>query len=198
LNDYAGAMNLQDQKKAARGNAAAVRKVAHEALADSAGLHLASHEFPVKPEAGRSTVSAFHPFRSEIDTKPLIGKLVADGWTTCLPIILGAGVPLIFRRWFPGEPTVSGDMNIMRPLDDAPQVEPDVVIVPLLAFDREGYRLGYGGGFYDRTLAVLRAKKKITAIGVGYSAQQVPHVPHDELDQPVDFVMTESGIIKCG
>jgi len=191
-------MNLMDQKKAARASAAAVRKVAHEALADRAGLDLASLEFPVKPEAGRSVVSAFHPFRSEIDTKPLIGKLVGEGWTTCLPIIVGAGLPLIFRRWFPGEPTVSGDMNIMRPLDDAPQVEPDVLIVPLLAFDAKGYRLGYGGGFYDRTLGLLRAKKKVVAIGVGYSAQQVAEVPHDELDQPVDFVMTETGVIRCG
>lgn len=191
-------MNLQDQKKALRASAAAVRKVAHEALSSQAGLDLASIPFPVKPEAGRSVVSAFHPFRSEIDTKPLIGRLVADGWTTCLPIILGPGVPLIFRRWFPGEPTISGDMNIMRPLDEAPQVEPDVLIVPLLAFDAKGYRLGYGGGFYDRTLALLRAKKKVVAIGVGYSAQQVDSVPHDELDQPVDFVMTETGIITCG
>jgi 5-formyltetrahydrofolate cyclo-ligase len=191
-------MNLQDQKKEARARAAAVRKVAHAALADMAGLDLASLEFPVKPEAGRSVVSAFHPFRSEIDTKPLIGKLVADGWTTCLPIILGAGVPLIFRRWFPGEPTISGDMNIMRPLDEAEQVEPDVLIVPLLSFDANGYRLGYGGGFYDRTLGLLRAKKKVIAIGVGYSAQQVEQVPHDEFDQPVDFIMTETGVMTCG
>lgn len=191
-------MNLQDEKKAARTRAVAIRKVAHETLGDHAGLTLASLEFPVKPEAGRSVVSAFHPFRSEIDTKPLIGKLVANGWTTCLPIIVGAGLPLIFRRWFPGEPTISGDMNILRPRDDAEQVEPDVLIVPLLAFDAKGYRIGYGGGFYDRTLALLRAKKKIVAIGVGYSAQQVPEVPHDELDQAVDFVMTERGVLTCG
>lgn len=191
-------MNLQDQKKAARADAATIRKLAHEALGSHAGLALASQEFPVKPEAGRSVVSAFHPFRTEIDTRPLLGKLVADGWTTALPIIMGAGLPLVFRRWFPGEPTISADMNIMRPLDDAPEVAPDVLIVPLLAFDAEGFRVGYGGGFYDRTLAVLRAKKKITAIGVGYSVQQVAHVPHDELDQPVDFVMTEVGVLKCG
>ena len=121
-------MNLHDQKKAARTSAAAIRKVAHGLLGDHAGLALASQEFPVKPEAGRSVVSAFNPFRSEIDTKPLIGKLVADGWTTCLPVIVGAGLPLIFRRWFPGEPTISGDMNILRPHDDAEQVEPDVLI----------------------------------------------------------------------
>lgn len=191
-------MNLQDQKKAARVSAAAIRKGLHEALGGHAGIALASQEFPVKPETGRSVVSAFHSFRSEIDTKPLIGKLVADGWTTCLPIIVGPGLPLIFRRWFPGEPTISGDMNIMRPLDDAEQVEPDVLIVPLLAFDAKGYRMGYGGGFYDRTLALLRAKKKIVAIGVGYSAQQVDEVPHDDLDQAVDFVMTERGVLKCG
>ncbi len=190
-------MNLSDQKKAARVSAGAVRKVAHEAHADRAALALASHPFPVTPTPGASIVSAFYPFRSEIDTRPLLGKLAADGWTTCLPIILGPGQPLIFRRWFPGEPMVPGDMNIPRPRDDAPQVEPDVLIVPMLAFDAHGYRLGYGGGFYDRTIGLLRAKKKIIAIGAAYSAQQVDEVPHDGHDQALDFVMTEVGVLKC-
>ena len=191
-------MNLFDQKKAARSEAGVIRKVAHEALSAKAGLALAAYEFPVKPIAGASTVSAFYPFRSEIDTRPLLGKLAADGWTTSLPIIIGPGLPLVFRRWFPGEPTIPGDMNIPRPPDSAPEVWPDVLIVPLLSFDTKGYRLGYGGGFYDRTIALLRSKKKIVAIGAAYSAQQVDEVPHGEHDQPLDYVMTELGVLRCG
>jgi 5-formyltetrahydrofolate cyclo-ligase len=159
---------------------------------------LAALEFPVKPVAGASIVSAFYPYRSEIDTRPLLGKLAGDGWTTSLPIIIGAGLPLVFRRWLPGEPTVPGDMNIPRPPDEAPEVEPDVLIVPMLAFDAKGYRLGYGGGFYDRTLALLRGKKKIIAIGAAYSAQQVDEVPHDDHDQALDYVITERGVLTCG
>ncbi len=191
-------MNLQDQKKAARVAAGAIRKAAHEAWAERAALALAALEFPVKPQAGASVISAFYPYKSEIDTRPLLGKLAADGWTTCLPIILGAGLPLQFRRWFPGEPTIPGDMNIPRPREEAPVVEPDVLIVPMLAFDAQGFRLGYGGGFYDRTLALLRAKKKIIAIGAAYSAQQVDEVPHDAHDEPLNFVMTERGVLTCG
>ena len=191
-------MNLFDQKKAARVSAAVVRKAAHETLHDSAGLALAAHEFPALPVEGASVVSAFYPFRSEIDTRPLLGKLVGDGWTTSLPIIVGPNLPLLFRRWYPGEPTIAGGMNILRPTDDAPEVEPDVLIVPLLEFDAQGFRLGYGGGFYDRTLTALRAKKKIIAIGAGYAAQEVENVPHESYDQKLDFVMTEKGIITCG
>ena len=131
-------------------------------------------------------------------TLPLLTKLAGEGWITALPVIVGKGVPLMFRAWVPGEPLGSGLWDIKIPLETAPEVVPDVLIVPLLAFDRQGYRLGYGGGFYDRTLAKLRALKPITAIGVGFAAQAVEHVPHDELDQPVDFVMTEEVTIPCG
>ena len=185
-------------KAAARSAATAVRKAAHKASGDRAGLALASAIFPVFAEAGRSVVSAFYPFRSEIDTRPLLGRLAGEGWTTALPIVVDQGLPLIFRRWLPGEPTVPGAMGIARPTDSAPEVVPDVLIVPLLAFDRQGYRLGYGGGYYDRTLAKLRGLKKIVAIGAGYAAQQVSHVPRGDHDQPLDFVITENGVIPCG
>ena len=191
-------MNLHEQKKAARVQAGAIRKAAHERLAEQAALALAGHVFPAQPQAGASIVSAFYPYKSEIDTRPLLGKLAADGWTTSLPIIIGPDQPLVFRRWYPGEPTIPGDMNIPRPRDEVPKVEPDVLIVPMLAFDAKGYRLGYGGGFYDRTIALLRSKKKIIAIGAAYSAQQVDEVPHGEHDQPLDYVMTEVGVLTCG
>ncbi len=115
---------------------------------------------------------------------------------TCLPIVLGHGLPLEFRRWYPGEPTQPGMWKIPRPLPDAELVVPDVLLVPMLAFDRHGYRLGYGGGFYDRTLDQLRAKKNVIAIGVAYAGQEVDAVPRGPHDQPLDYVLTEQGLIQ--
>ena len=186
-----------DLKAALRKSAAINRRAVHEQLAMSAPLLLGSFAFPAKPKLGFNCVSAFHPFRSEIDTRPLLGRLAGEGWTTALPVVMGAGKPLLFRRWLPGEPLVKDAMGIAIPKPATPEVEPDVLIIPLLAFDRKGYRLGYGGGFYDRTLAALRTKKKIVAIGAGYSAQEVETVPHESYDQKLDFVMTEKGIITC-
>jgi 5-formyltetrahydrofolate cyclo-ligase len=183
-------------KKQARIAATATRKNAHASLREIAPLLLASHAFPVQPKIGQHSVSAFFPYQSEIDTRPLLGKLAGEGWTTCLPIVMGEGLALEFGRWLPGEPTIAGTWGIPRPPETAPLLEPDVLIIPLLAFDRKGFRLGYGGGFYDRTLEKLRAKKTILAIGVGYSAQEVDHVPAGSHDQPLDYVMTESEVIR--
>ena len=191
-------MDLDQIKKDARLAATAMRRAAHEAWKDRAPLALASMAFPLQADPKFNVVSAFHPYQSEIDTRALLGKLAGEGWTTCLPIVLGKGLPLEFRRWLPGEPLVSGVWGIRRPPDSSPVVEPDVLIIPLLAFDRAGYRLGYGGGFYDRTLEKLRAFKKVVAIGVGYSAQEVTAVPHGDHDQPLDYMMTEKEIFKCG
>ncbi len=159
---------------------------------------LSAHAFPVAAETGRSVVSAFYPFQSEIDTRSLLGKLAGEGWTTALPIVITLGEPLVFRRWLPGQLTVPGRWGILQPTEDSPVVEPDVLLVPMLAFDRQGYRLGYGGGFYDRTLEMLRAKKQIVAIGVAYAAQEVDSVVRGPHDQPLNFVMTEKEVFKCG
>ena len=190
-------LQLPDDKAAARKLAAANRLSVHEKMKKAAPLLLASQAFPTRPEPDFHIVSAFYPFRSEIDTRPLLVRLAGDGWTTSLPVVDGDGLPLHFRQWLPGEPLIKGAMDIARPPDSAPQVEPDVLLVPMLAFDEHGYRLGYGGGFYDRTLTLLRAKKKIIAIGVGYAAQQAASVPHVSHDQPLDYIMTERGMIKC-
>ena len=194
----AGAMDLNQIKKDARVLATNARLAAHAAWKDRAPLALASMPFPLQALAGVNVVSAFHPYQSEIDTRLLLGKLAGEGWTTCLPIVLGKGLPLEFRRWLPGEPLIAGVWGIQRPPDSSPVMEPDVLIIPLLAFDRAGFRLGYGGGFYDRTLEKLRALKNIVAIGVGYSGQEVAAVPHGDHDQPLDYLMTEKEIFKCG
>ena len=189
---------LAQIKEQARKDATKARRAAHDAAKDHAALALASQAFPVSAKAGASTVSAFFPYQSEIDTRLLLGKLAGEGWRTCLPIVIAQGQPLVFRRWAPGEPTVPGIWNIPRPTDEAEIVEPDVLMVPMLAFDRQGYRLGYGGGFYDRTLEMLRRKKAIVAIGTAYAVQEIASVPHGVHDQRLDYVMTEKGFFACG
>jgi len=189
---------LTEIKATARKSAAKVRTSAHNIQKDDAPLALAGCIFPVQPFADRKIVSAFYPYKSEIDTRPLLGRLAGEGWTTCLPIVIALGEPLIFRRWMPGQPTVPGMWDIPQPTDDSPLIEPDVLLVPMMAFDRYGFRLGYGGGFYDRTLQELRAKKSIVAICVAYAAQEVDSVPHDAHDQPLDYVLTEKGCFACG
>jgi 5-formyltetrahydrofolate cyclo-ligase len=191
-------LNLKDIKAEARKAAGKVRKAAHDALQAEAPLLLASFHFPLQPTPTSKVVSAFFPYKSEIDTRPLLGKLAGEGWTTCLPIVIALAQPLIFRRWMPGQPTEPGTWDIPQPTDDAELVEPDVLLVPMMAFDAQGFRLGYGGGFYDRTLEMLRSKKPITAIGVAYSAQEVDSVAHDSHDQALDYVLTEKGFHKCG
>jgi 5-formyltetrahydrofolate cyclo-ligase len=187
---------LDAAKKAARISAASVRNAAHDALKDSAPLALAARGLPVAFQ--NQVVSGFHPYLSEISTLPLLAKLVGEGWITALPVVVGKELPLLFRRWAPGDAMVSGLWDIQIPADAAPEVEPDVLLVPMLAFDRKGYRLGYGGGFYDRTLAKLRAVKLVSAIGVAYSGQEIEVVPHDAHDQPLDWIMTERETFKCG
>jgi 5-formyltetrahydrofolate cyclo-ligase len=138
-------------------------------------------------------ISGFFPFKNEITVLPLLAKLASEGWTTSLPIVMGEGEALMFRSWMPGEPTRPGVWDIPIPLESAAEVAPDVLLVPMLAFDRRGYRLGYGGGYYDRTLAGLRARKNVIAIGIAYSGQEIAEVPCGAWDEPLDWIMTERG-----
>ncbi|MDP4823335.1 MAG: 5-formyltetrahydrofolate cyclo-ligase, partial [Aestuariivirgaceae bacterium] len=174
------------------------RNQLHEVGKDTAPLALAATGLSFTGLKPPLIVSAFYPFRSEISTLPLLEWLAAEGWRTALPIVLGPGVPLQFRAWAPGDEMGKGEWDIPIPLDTAPEVLPDVLFVPLLSFDRAGYRLGYGGGFYDRTLAKLRAIKPVTAIGTAYAGQEVDFVPRGEYDAPLDWILTEEGPIQCG
>jgi 5-formyltetrahydrofolate cyclo-ligase len=141
-------------------------------------------------------VSGFMPFRDEINVLPLFARLAAEGWVTAMPVVVGPGLPLRFRVWAPGDPTVPGPWSIPVPPEDAPEVEPDVVLVPMLAFDKTGHRLGYGGGYYDRSLARLRALKPVIALGVAYAAQAFPEVPVAPYDEPLDWILTEEGPMR--
>lgn len=193
MHDRAGAASLIEKKKQARKAAASVREKAHRADRGGAGAALAMLGLDfLELEPGR-VVSGFLPYQSEIDVRPLMARLAAAGLVTALPVVAGRDRPLIFRVWRPGDPTEPGAWNIPVPLSSAAEVVPDVLLVPMLAFDSGGYRLGYGGGFYDRTLEALRQKAKPVAVGVAYAAQEVHHVPHAAHDQPLDWILTEMG-----
>jgi 5-formyltetrahydrofolate cyclo-ligase len=140
-------------------------------------------------------VSAFHPLRDEPDTLELLKALAAEGFATALPLVAGRGLPLAFRLWRPGEPTRSGPMAIAEPLEAAPAVDPDLLFVPLACFDRRGHRIGYGAGYYDRTLARLRALKPVHAVGVAYGVCEVAAVPYEAHDQSLDAIVTEQETI---
>lgn len=143
-------------------------------------------------------ISAFRSFGDEIGTGPLLAALDAAGYRIGLPIVIGKGKPLVFRQWRPGDAMASGPYGIEQPLDTAPEVDPDILIVPMAAFDTEGYRVGYGGGFYDRSLEALRAKKPNVAIGVAYDEQEVEAVPRGPYDARLDHLVTPTRTLSFG
>ncbi len=145
----------------------------------------------------RARVSGFLAIGDEIDVVPLMSSLAGARHGLCLPVMEGKGKPLVFRSWQPGDRMKEVTWGIREPLTSSPAVEPDVLLVPLLAFDEHGYRLGYGGGFYDRSLARLRAMKRVIAIGIAYDEQRVDAVPHSSYDERLDWVLTPSGPLKC-
>jgi 5-formyltetrahydrofolate cyclo-ligase len=196
--ERSAALSLAEIKRLARSKATLTRIDVHETAKLGAGAALAARGLPVARKTETSVISVFHSFDTEISTFELFDKLVADGWTTALPVVIAKNTPLVFRLWAPGDALVLGRWNIQIPPESAPEVLPDVLLVPLLAFDRKGFRLGYGGGFYDRTLEKLRALKKVTAIGIAYAGQEVDAVPHEDFDQRLDWIMTEKETFKCG
>lgn len=181
-----------------RAAAKARRSEAFSRHGTTASQRLATHGIGFAAPAAGATVSAFLAIGEELDTGPLMRRLWSEGHAVGLPVMLGKGRPLVFRRWREGEPLAETMWGIREPLPAAPEMLPDIVLVPLLAFDRLGYRLGYGGGFYDRTLALLRAVKPVTTIGLAYDELEVDAVPHCDYDERLDWVSTPAGPIRCG
>lgn len=144
------------------------------------------------PEGG--VVAGYWPLAGEIDPLPLMEALAARGHVLALPAVTETGGILEFRRWAIGDALETGPHGTSHPAD-APPVIPDVVLVPLLAFDRRGFRLGYGGGYYDRTLGGLRRGGALLAVGLAFAAQEVETVPTDSWDIPLDLIATELGVI---
>jgi 5-formyltetrahydrofolate cyclo-ligase len=142
-------------------------------------------------------VSAFFSMPDELATGPLLTRLHARGFRLCLPVIQGKTAPLLFRAWSPGDSMKTVTWGIQEPLDDKPLLDPDTFLVPLLAFDRSGWRLGYGGGFFDRTLRGARMVRPIIAVGLGIAEAEVDAVPHLDYDERLDWVLTPSGALRC-
>jgi 5-formyltetrahydrofolate cyclo-ligase len=141
------------------------------------------------------TVSGYSPLKSEISPLPLMRRCADAGAALALPVVIGRGKPLIMRAWSFGAPLGSGVWGIREPLAEAAEVFPDILLVPLLAFDRTGHRIGYGAGYYDMTIAALRTRKPVVAIGVAFAAQEIAAVPATPRDARLDLVLTEHEVI---
>jgi 5-formyltetrahydrofolate cyclo-ligase len=148
-----------------------------------------------KTSAG--VVAAYWPVKGEASPLALLGSLAARDIVTALPVIVARDAPLAFRRWRPDEALVKVSFGLEEPAADAPVVVPELLFVPLLAFDRRGFRLGYGAGYYDRTLARLRASRRVTAVGLAFAVQEMPDIPHEDHDQKLDYVLTDRDWIAC-
>jgi 5-formyltetrahydrofolate cyclo-ligase len=176
-----------------RREALALRDALPAVMRQKAAEVIAARPFPV-PVARGMIVSGFSAMKSEISPLPLMRKLADAGAQLALPVVAGKGKPLIMRAWSFGEPLNSGVWGIKEPKPDAPEVAPDILIVPLAAFDRRGHRIGYGAGYYDMTITALRAKKQVIAAGIAFAAQEIGHVPNTPSDEKLDFVLTEKDV----
>jgi len=191
-----GNSSLEERKRRARTMAKAVRAEAAAEDPVATGYALCERILPEIDFPGGCVVSAYWPIGSEIDPRPLMAHLHGQGHPIALPLTPARGNPLAFRAWRPEDTLVAADFGTRVPLASQPELTPRVLIVPLLAFDRTGYRLGYGGGYYDRTLARLRKSGDVLAVGVAYAAQEVAEVPRGGGDRPVDWIVTEAESIR--
>ena len=183
-------------KPALRARAMAARDAAH-GHADPAPALAALHDRIGALAAPGAVIAGYRAMRSEIDPAPVLAALAAAGHPVCLPVVARRAAPLVFRAWVPGAALSPGGFGSEVPVEGA-ELEPDLLIVPLVAFDAACNRLGYGGGFYDRTLAKLRAKRAVPALGLAYAAQRLERLPAEATDQRLDAVITEAGTFLPG
>lgn len=173
-------------KSALRARALAARAAGGDQ--DALTRHLTA---ALAPHRG-AVLSGYWPMRGEADPRP---AMAAHDGPVCLPVVPGRAMPLIFRQW-DGGPLVDGPFGTAHPADSQPVLRPDVLIVPLAGFDLGGNRIGYGGGYYDRTLQLLRESGRATAIGLAFAVQELPDIPAEPFDQPLDLIVTDRRIIQ--
>ena len=176
----------KDLRKTAKARRAEAAKAAPQAGEEVAAQVLGAFDLPQG-----APVSGYWPMGDELDIRPLLTALADRGHEIGLPVVVQAGAPLVFRRWRPGDELIPAGFGTQVPPPEQPEITPRVLFVPLLAFDRRGFRLGYGGGFYDRTLARLSADGGATAVGVAYAGQEMEAIPRDDYDWPLDWIVTE-------
>lgn len=181
-------------KDSLRREALARRDMIPAAERAAAAETVAARPFPLPVREG-DVVSGFAPMRSEINPFPLMRRLAEAGARLALPVVQKRGLPLLLRAFSFGDELARGQWGIREPQPSAPEVFPDVMLVPLAAFDRTGHRIGYGAGYYDMTIARIRAMKSVTAVGIAFSAQEIARVPATERDERLDLVLTEKEVI---
>jgi 5-formyltetrahydrofolate cyclo-ligase len=186
---------LNDEKARLRAQAKAVRAAAFAAMGRAAAQRLAE-QAGLLGAGPRDVVAGYHPLPEEIDPLPLLARLHEAGSGLALPCVAAWAKPLLFRAWKPGDALQPGRHGTREPPPASPAVSPALLLVPLLAFDRQGHRLGYGGGFYDRTLQALRALGRVRAIGLAFAGQEVEAIPAEPFDQKLDAVLTEAGFLS--
>jgi 5-formyltetrahydrofolate cyclo-ligase len=183
-------MSATPSKGDLRKIALAARDAMEAGARASASEKLAERGAPLEIAAG-AIVSGYSPIRSELDPVPLMRRLAAQGARLALPAVLGRGKSLVFRAWSPEDRLTLGPLGILEPSPAAAELIPDILLVPLAAFDRLGHRIGYGAGHYDFTLAHLRKLKPVTTIGLAFAAQEIKAVPALAHDVALDYVLTE-------
>jgi 5-formyltetrahydrofolate cyclo-ligase len=186
--------SLETQKATLRAAALAARDAIGSERRAAAAQAIALRGLPFEITPG-AVLAGYSPIRSEIDPVPLMRKLAVPGVQLALPAIVAGDQPLKFRAWSPDDRLQRGRLGILEPSADAKEVIPDILLVPLAAFDRAGHRIGYGAGHYDRTLEHLRKMKAITAMGVAFAAQEVEAVPALLHDAALDYVLTETQVL---
>ena len=188
---------LDARKQTLRAEARERRRRLAATGADAAGVRAVAHFRDALGLGARTAVAGYWPLPDEFDCRPLLFALRADGHLCALPVVTGRDRPLTFRAWTPDTTLQAGSFGVQVPPEDAEALRPDIVVTPLLAFDDDGYRLGYGGGYYDRTLADLRAQERgVLAVGLAFAGQRVASLPHDDGDEPLDWLVSESGAVQ--
>jgi 5-formyltetrahydrofolate cyclo-ligase len=189
--------HVKSEKTALRIRMRELRAALISAQGQRLAASVAAHGLGFLDSANLSVVSAFSSMPDELDTQQIMLRLAAGGYRIALPVMQGKGKPLVFRAWSPGDAMNEGIWGIREPKADKALLAPDVFLVPLLAFDRKGWRLGYGGGFYDRTLQEARRTRPVVAVGFALDEQEVDAVPHLDYDERLDWVLTPSGPRRC-
>lgn len=184
-------MGFENLEKTRARNAAKIIRSLLDKNQPDAGIELIKHWPRLGIKSGR--IAGYIPIGSEIDIIPLMQALADSGHDLCLPVVRRKHKPLIFRKYSMGDILVRGAFGTKVPKREMEIVRPDIVLVPLLAYSPNGYRLGYGGGYYDRTLASLRSTGKVFACGIAFSGQEVPILPTDAYDERLDGILTENG-----
>ncbi len=185
---------VEDAKARLRETAVDQRAKLGAGIRAEAAAAAAEHFFTEIALGPEQVVAAYWPIRDEIDCKPVLSRLMDGGQPVCLPVIMGQGKPLVFRRWEPGAALYESGFGTLAPPETAPVDEPDVIIIPLLGFDRSGMRLGYGRAYYDITIASMSKSPKL--IGYAFAAQELESIPAEEHDVLLDYLVTENGVRK--